>query len=128
MVSTRSEPLLFLALLGGVYSYGLLNPPRPLTAQFEWVQTLLPLWVWAILWGVAAALCLVFAFWPRRDMIGFHAAMAMLVGWGLLNLLGWIFREIDRGYISAVIFLGFAYFVVYRMARGVPPPYRPGQE
>ncbi|HZX39513.1 MAG TPA: hypothetical protein VFF37_14490 [Streptomyces sp.] len=124
LVGRRGEALLFFALLDAVYCFGLLTPPRPLTGQLAWMQGLLPLWVWAAAWGLVGALCLIFAFTPRRDTVAFTGAVAIKVTWGLLSLFGWMAGAVDRGYISAVVWLVFAYFV-FRVAGGIPPPWRP---
>lgn len=119
----RSEALLFFAALDFVYAYSLLVPLQPVNEQQQWMATKLPLWVWGGLWLIVGVLCLVFAFliW---DTIAFTAAVAIKVCWAILSLFGWIDGAVPLGYVSAVIWLVFAWFV-FRVAGGIPPPARP---
>jgi hypothetical protein len=117
-IGRRGAALLFFTLLDLVYAYALLNPPRPLSEAYSWPQTLLPLWVWALIWASVGALCLVFAFLPR-DTVAFTAAVALKVMWGLIFLIGQAVGGVERGYVSAVIWLAFAAFV-YLIAGGIP--------
>jgi hypothetical protein len=119
-VGRRGAALLFFALLDLVYCFALARPPRPLTEPYRWPQTLLPLWVWACCWGTVGVLCLVYAFLPR-DTVAFTAAASLKVLWGLLSLFGWVSGAVDRGWVSAVIWLGFALFI-FLIAGGIPAP------
>lgn len=123
-IGRRGAALLFFALLDLVYCYALLNPPRSTTPTYAWMETLAPLWVWGAVWGAVGVICLVFAF-LEQDTAAFVGAVALKVGWGLLSLFGWVAGAIDRGYVSAVIWLAFAAFV-YLIAGGIPaaPPKR----
>jgi hypothetical protein len=123
-IGRRGACLLFFALLDLVYCYGLLNPPRPVTPALAWMANVLPLWAWALCWGIVGLLCVVLAFF-EQDTVAFVAAVALKVGWGLLSFFGWTAGVVDRGYISAVIWLAFAAFV-YLIAGGIPaaPPLR----
>jgi len=118
-IGRRGAALLFFALLDAIYCYALLTAVQPLVAFYEWLDATLPLTVWAIVWGAVGAVCLFYAF-RVHDTVGFMAAVALKVAWGLFALLGWLAGEVDRGYVSAVIWLGFAAFV-YLIAGGVPP-------
>jgi hypothetical protein len=123
-VGRRGAALLTLALLDAIYCYGLLNAPRPLTPFYAWQTTLMPIYAWAIWWAVVGAICLVFAF-CTWDTPAFIAAVALKVGWALVALLGWLDGAVDRGYISAGIFLVIA-GGVFLVAGGIPPaPPRP---
>lgn len=108
-VGRRGAFLLFLALLDFVYGWSLVYPtPRSLnnpTSMF--LVEVLPLGVWACVWLVVGAVCLVFAF-SFRDAPGFAAAMALKSMWGLLFLIGWLVADVERGYLSAVVWLAFA--------------------
>lgn len=119
-VGRRGAALLFFALLDLVYACALLTAARPLTTFYAWMDEILPLAAWAACWAAVGVVCLVFAF-VRRDTTAFMAAVAIKVGWGLPALLGWIHGDVPLGYLSAVIWLGFAAFV-YLIAGGIPPP------
>ncbi len=117
----RGAALLFFTLLDIVYCVGLIAVDHPLTAQYTWMNELLPLPVWAALWGAVGLICLAFSF-ARYDTPAFMAAVALKVLWGLLSLFGWLSGAVDRGYVSATIWLGFAAFV-FLIAGGIPPPH-----
>jgi hypothetical protein len=117
-VGKRGAALLFFALLDGVYCYGLLTAPRPLVQFYAWMDGIVPLQVWAFAWGVVGLVCLLFVF-AVYDTAAFMAAVALKVCWGMLSLFGWIAGVVDRGYLSAVIWLAFACFV-YLIAGGIP--------
>lgn len=118
-IGRRGAALLFFALLDVIYCYALLTAARPLVSFYEFLDSTLPLTVWAIVWGGVGLICLTYAF-RTYDTVGFMFAVALKVAWGLFALLGWLAGEIDRGYVSAVIWLGFAAFV-HLIAGGVPP-------
>jgi hypothetical protein len=121
-VGRRGAALLFFVLLDLIYCYGLLTAPRPLVPFYAWMDEILPLSVWAAYWGLVGLTCLWFAF-RAYDTPAFMAAVGLKVGWGLLSFLGWIDGAVERGYVSAVIWLAFACFV-FLIAGGIPaaPP------
>lgn len=118
-IGRRGAALLFFTMLDFVYCYALLTAAQPLAAFYEWMDSKVPLTAWAVVWGGVGLICLVYAF-RTYDTVAFMAAVALKVAWGLFALFGWIAGEVDRGYVSAVIWLGFAAFV-YLIAGGVPP-------
>ena len=118
-IGRRGAALLFFTLLDFVYAIALLNPPPgDVPEAYRWPQEIMPLSLWALLWGGVGAVCLVCAFLPR-DSIGFTAAVALKLTWGAMALWSWLAGVAPRGYVSAVIFLGFAAFV-YLIAGGIP--------
>lgn len=123
-IGRRGAALLFFVFLDAIYCVGLLTVPRPLVPYYAWLAEILPLSVWAGYWGLVAAVCLWYAF-RVYDTPAFTAAVALKVGWGLLAGFGWIAGQVDRGYVSAAIWLGFAAFV-FLIAGGIPAaPARP---
>lgn len=121
-IGRRGAALLFFVLLDTVYSIGLLAAPRPLAPFYAWMNTVAPLTLWAVAWAMVGAICLVYAF-RTYDTPAFMAAVALKVAWGMLSLFGWIAGAVDRGYVSTVIWLGFAAFV-FLIAGGIPPAVR----
>lgn len=119
-VGRRGAALLFFTLLDLVYCVGLLTTPRPLTPFYAWMAEAMPLAAWAVCWGVVGLVCLVYAF-RQHDTIAFMGAVALKVAWGMLALLGWLAGTVDRGWVSAVVWLGFAAFV-FLIAGGIPAP------
>lgn len=108
-VGRRGAFLLFLALLDLIYAYSLGWPTEQSrhTPTSRFLVEVMPLWVWAVLWGAAGLTCLVFAF-RRVDWPGFMAGMLIKVGWALLFLIGWLSRQVERGYLTATIWGAFA--------------------
>lgn len=109
----RGAGLLFFALVDLVFAFALwhLTPAdAAVSPTYRFARTLLPLGVWAALWGGAGVACLVQAF-QRVDRIAFGAASLIKVVWCLMQALGWLLGEIPRGYLGAVIWLAFAGFV-----------------
>lgn len=111
-VGRRGRFLLFFGGLDLVYAFSLIAPDaRTRSAPlFLWLTEIAPLWVWAAAWGVVGMACLWQAF-CRRDAIGFAAAIGLKICWGVVCLGGWLFGDVDRGYVSAGIWLGLAYVV-----------------
>ncbi|BEL07815.1 hypothetical protein Q0Z83_060060 [Actinoplanes sichuanensis] len=123
-IGRRGAALLFFTLLDTVYCIGLLTAPEPLVPFYAWMAEIAPLGVWAVGWGGVGLVCLVYAF-RTYDTMAFMAAVALKVAWGMLSLFGWLAGQVDRGYVSAVIWLGFAAFV-FLIAGGIPAaPTRP---
>lgn len=111
-VGKRGRVLLFFGALDAVYAASL-TAPNAETRQapmFVWLAEIAPLWVWAAAWGGVGLACFVQAF-CRRDGIGYAAAICLKIAWGILCLGGWLFGAVDRGYVSAVIWLGLAWMV-----------------
>lgn len=111
-VGRRGRVLLFFGCLDLVYALSLAAPNRETRAAafFVWLANIAPLWVWALAWAVVGAVCLWQAF-CRRDRLGYTAAIALKVCWGLCCVGGWAFGGVERGYVSAVVWLGLAWLV-----------------
>lgn len=108
-VGRRGSALLFFALLDLVYGYSLALPSRQArqSSALAYLAHVAPLWVWAALWIIVGMLCLVGAF-LRHDRWAFAAAMFIKVLVGITSLFGWWFGAIERGYVSAAIWLALA--------------------
>lgn len=129
-IGRRGAMLLFLACLDVIYATSLAHPPAESArnASLLYVSTIAPLWCWAALWGGVGVVCLVQAF-VRHDQIAFTAAMGLKVLWGLTFLLGWLFVGLDRGWVSAVVWLAFAaeVYVVSGWPEAAPRTSRPAR-
>jgi hypothetical protein len=108
----RGMALLFFAMLDAIYGLSLIIPDQATRAgdQFRWLSSIAPLWGWASLWFAVSLACLVAAF-QTFDRVGFTAAIFLKLMWGLLTLTGWLVAGVDRGYVSAAIWLTAAGFV-----------------
>lgn len=121
-VGRRGTTLLFLAVLDFLFAGSLFRPPAG-SAQsptLRYIADLAPLPCWGALWAAVGVACLVGAF-LRVDRWAYAAAMALKVLWGTTYLLGWALFGLDRGWVSAVIWLAFAAFV-YVVSTWPEPP------
>lgn len=114
--------MLFFALLDVVYALALVGAPA--SGSYRFLASILPLPVWASLWAAVGVLCLVQAF-MRTDRAAFAAASLIKVVWGVVQLLGWLIADLDRGWVSALIWLALAAFVA--VISGWPEPARLGR-
>lgn len=108
-VGRRGAFLLFLAVLDFLYA-GSLAHPAPEAARSPstlFIGTIMPLWGWAALWGGVGLSCGIGAF-LRHDKWAFSAAVALKLLWGGTFLLGWAIAGLDRGWVSAAVWLTFA--------------------
>lgn len=108
----RGAALLFFAGLDLIYAFSLISPDEATrrTPLFRWFISIGPLWLWASLWAVTGLLCLVYAF-RRKDTVGFTAAITTKVLWGLACSFGWLIGGVERGYVSAAVWLAAAALV-----------------
>jgi hypothetical protein len=121
-VGHRGSTLLFLALVDFVYCYRLLSPAGR-DREGPWLRFLseiLPLWVWAAMWGGVGLLCLLRS-WRHRDSGAFAFAIAIKVLWTLLSVAAGVLGEVDQWYVNAVVFAGFAGFVGITASWPEPP-------
>lgn len=123
-IGRRGAFLLFLATLDILYAGSLAHPPKEAarSSTVTFVDGVAPLWAWAALWAAVGVVCAVGAF-ARRDRWAFAAAMTLKVLWGTTFLLGWALLHLDRGWVSAAIFLPFAAVVL--LIATWPEPARP---
>lgn len=108
----RGAALLFFSLLDLIYGFSLTNP-SPSTAtrpDFKFVAGIMALPYWGMLWLAVGVLLLIGAF-LREDSLAWAAAMLIKVLWGLVFLLGWLIAGLERGYVSAAIWLSTAALV-----------------
>lgn len=122
-IGRRGAALLFFAFLDLVYCWSLLTPSAAArdSPSLRFIAGIAPLWVWAGLWGAVGLVCLCCAF-LRRDQVGFTAAIAIKVMWGLLLVGAQAVGGVDRGYVSAAVWLALALLV--GLISGWPEPPR----
>lgn len=111
-VARRGSVLLYLAFLDLIYGYSLFTPTEYslITPSYRFLCRILPLWTWGLLW-TGVGLVLMFYAFRKRDSVGFAFAMFLKVLWGSLFAGGWVLAGVDRGYLSAAIWLAFAALV-----------------
>lgn len=120
-VGRRGGVLLFFGFLDLIYAVSLAAPDRTTRSGpfFGWLLQVAPLWVWAAGWALVGVNCLVHAV-RRSDRWGYVGAIVLKVCWGLVCLGGWLFGDVERGYVSAAIWLSAAAFVA--LISGWPEP------
>ena len=111
-VGRRGRVLLFFGGLDVIYAFSLAQPDNVTRSGslFGWLAEVAPLWLWSGAWGLTGVICLWQAF-CRNDAIGYGAAMALKIGWAMVCLGGWLFGDVERGYVSAAIWLAAAFLV-----------------
>jgi hypothetical protein len=112
----RGASLAFLMVLDLAYGYSLLVAPA-----LRATDLLLPRVVWAWIWLGMAAVCAtgVLVSWDRWQITG----MAMLLlAWSGVNAEAWIVHGVPLGWVSAVVWLVFALFVLVIGSWPEPPP------
>lgn len=125
-IGRRGAFLLFLALLDFIYAFSLLTPSMEAkaTPTLAFLAGVGGLWLWAILWGTVGFICLVTAF-LKKDAVGFGAAMFIKILWALLFLMGWLFADVERGYLSTTIWGSFA--LILSLVASWPEPSEIGE-
>ncbi len=126
VIGRRGVSLLFVALVGVVLSLGLIAPSA---AQSAALGQIVPLQVWAGAWLVTAAVCVVQAF-HRLDRLAFALAVAMFTTWSAQYFVAWFSGAVERGWLAAVIYLGFAGWmaVIATWPEAVRLPFSPVQD
>ncbi len=112
-VGRRGEFLLFLVLLDALYGLSLLRPAPEAqrSASTRFLVEVMPLPWWAGLWLAVGVACLVGAFAPW-DRFAYACAAALKVLWASMFALGWLAGVVERGWVGAVIWFAFAFFVI----------------
>jgi hypothetical protein len=120
-IGRRGDTLLFLALVDVLYSITLFCPlpESRLSPATLFISHVAPLWAWGVLWFSTGLVLLAGAF-AKRDRWAFTAAVGLKVLWGGTFLAGWMFAGLERGWVSALIWLAMARWA-YRVG-GWPEP------
>lgn len=111
-VGRRGAILLILAIVDVAYGSSLIGPSSDSlgSAAIAWRQHFAPLWVWGGVWLVVAAILIVSAF-LRNDAIGYFAAIGLKISWSLTTLASWVFGGVERGWLSAIVWMVVAAMV-----------------
>lgn len=127
-IGHRGAFLAFLAVLDLAYGWSLwVEPP----AQFQQLDTLLDVHVWAVVWFTVGAVCAVQMF-MLRDRAAYVLAAVLKFAWAGVFLEGWYVHHLTRGWVTSVIFAMFSFAVLTvgswpepPMETKVPPPVMP---
>ena len=104
----RGAFLAFLTLVNWLYGYSLLSVPA---AQQRAADLLLPWTAWGVIWA-ATGLVTVAGIFTRRDWIAYGTEATVMATWGVVQLDLWFAHGVPRGWVGAVIWLGFAAIVL----------------
>ena len=102
----RGASLAFLAMVDVAYGYSLLVAPALRAADL-----LLPRTAWAWIWLAAGGLCLTDML-ARWDRVQFTGSAMLMLAWAGINADGWIVHGAPLGWVSAVVWLAFAAFIL----------------
>lgn len=117
-IGRRGASLLFFSLLDLVYGFSLIVPERAtrLNPLFVYLTRVMPLAAWGAAWSAVGVVLLLSAF-SADDRAGFGVAAFWKVLWGLLTLAS----GIPRAYVSAVIWVALAGFILVLSGWPEPP-------
>lgn len=102
----RGAFLIFLAVLDGVYAYGLLiQAPAP--ASHPSADLLLPVQAWAGLWAATGLACAASSA-IRRDRVAYTLAATLKAAWAGTATWQWASGLLPNGWLSGVVWLAFA--------------------
>lgn len=100
-LGARGMILLLFGLFFLAYGLTLLSAdPSPLTA---WREELMPPIAWSVLWWTFGLIAVLFAF-TKRDEIGYALALIVMIGWTLFSMWAWIVGDVERGWVSGLVF------------------------
>jgi hypothetical protein len=114
-VGRRGATLILLGLIDLTFAYSYLNPgpPQYRSPATLFLQTVAPLWFWALLWAGVGVIVLQQAF-QDNDKVGYSSAVVLKVLWALLHTGGTLFADLHRGYVVAMLWLvlsGWVYII-----------------
>lgn len=117
-IGYRGAVLLIFGLIDLIYAFGFAVPTQESRANstFQWLTEFLPAPAWVAVWGTVGLACLFFAF-RTYDATGYALAILVKVFWSGILLWGWLLEMAPRGYLSAVIWGGFALFLYLESRR-----------
>ena len=80
---------------------GPLSPDqRP--AQLEFVDQSIPLWGYAAIWALGAALAVIAIWWRRLRPLAIGVNCGMNALWGLAFVLAWLFLDQQRSWVTGM--------------------------
>lgn len=124
-VGRRGASLLFVGMLSLVVALSVADPPPEARASpgYVFLDDILPLRAWAAIWAVSGITCLVQAF-RHDDRLAFSAAVAVIVTWGTLYVVGSLTGVNPRGWVLGGVFiaLGGWLALISSWAENPPPP------
>lgn len=82
------------------------------------LEALLPVTVWAWVWIAIGALCLVAIAWRRLSSPAVGLAVGIHTAWALSFIAAWLWEDSQRGWLSALGYIGVAFLFLWAISRG----------
>lgn len=117
-IGHRGAFLIFLFLLDELYGFSLLEDPFP-----PGIHWFIQPHTWAYVWMVTGALLLTGVIF-RADYFQFALASLIKVAWAFTWVRIWIFNDVPRAWVSAIIWLAFAALVTVVATWTEPPRFQ----
>lgn len=111
----RGGCLLILALLDLGISFGIFTLDNYVDAvrdNYTGHTTFLPLTAWAFIWAFVGTVDLLQAFARYDDRMAFVLSAAIKMAWGVGFFVGWVFFDIHRAWLSALIYVALGSIVL----------------
>lgn len=107
-IGRRGASLAFVGLLALIIAASLAfaPPAQRVSPGYVALAAVVPLDVWALVWGLVGVLCLVQMF-LRSDRIAFAAATALLLLYGLVHLVSTVTGANPLGWVAGAVWLAF---------------------
>ncbi|MFB4276093.1 PAS domain S-box protein [Nonomuraea sp. MTCD27] len=126
-IGRRGASLAFVGLLCLDIAASLAFAPagQRATPGYAVLASVAPLNLWALAWCVTGVLCLVQMF-GRSDRIAFAAATALVLLYGLINLISTFTGANPRGWVAGAVWLAFGGWIalIATWPEATPPPGR----
>lgn len=110
-VGRRGYFLMFCGLLGLIYGWYLVHPPKAVSSSTtaQQLRDFVPVGIIGYFWILTGIICLV-QMWMAKDRIAFTAVAFLMFGWGSIYLVGWVTQHLAIGWVSVVIWWTLAGF------------------
>jgi hypothetical protein len=113
-VGRRGLALLFFGALDLAIAFGIFtieDYPTAVAAAYAGQAAMFPLTAWAWVWAVTGAICILQAF-ARHDRAAFVLGAGVKMGWAAGFVIGFFFFDLQRAWLSMIIYLAFSGFVL----------------
>lgn len=113
-VGRRGLALLFFGMLDLAIAYGIFtidDYPLAVATSYAGQAAIVPLNAWAWIWSITGAICVAQAF-AKHDRAAFVLGAGVKMGWAGGFVIGFFFFDIQRAWLSMVIYLAFSGFVL----------------
>lgn len=125
-VGRRGTILLILAFIDFAFGGSLIFPTAAsrIAPAAVWRDHYAPTWMWGVAWMIVGAVLIVSAF-MTNDEVGYTAAISLKIAWSLTALASWFLGGVERGWLSAAVWLvvsAMVYVISGWPEHGSPPP------